>query len=192
MTRIIARNSAPISTNSPAELKKARIRNSTECTGLRAATTMTPDATATTANRKNMTACRIIAAIRLTPQSRRKPGPTVQRLGRLKSGPRLSPGLRFYLSSIGRLEGQRLGNLGFPAVAIGEQFVLVVEELFAGLGGEFEVRPLDDRIHRACLLAIAAIDAFGHIDVVAGGTPAAIVARLGLDRDRQSRADRLA
>src|SRR5207248_2462345 len=39
---------------------------------------------------------------------------------------------------------------------------------------------------------IAAIDAFGHVDVVAGGAPAAILAWLGLDRDRQSRADRLA
>jgi hypothetical protein len=51
MTRIIARNSAPISTKSPAALKNARIRNKTEWTGLRAATTMTPEATATTANR---------------------------------------------------------------------------------------------------------------------------------------------
>src|SRR5712671_718352 len=139
-----------------------------------------------------MTACRIIAAIHPTPQSRQKPGPTVQRLGGLKSGPRLSPGPRFYWSSIGRLEGQRLGDFGFPAVAIGEQFFLVIEELFAGLGGEFEVRPLDDRIDRAGLLAIAAIDAFGHVDVVAGGAPAAVLARLGLDRDRQCRADRLA
>jgi len=45
MTRIIARNSAPISTNKPADVKKARIRNNTECTGLRAATTMQPAAT---------------------------------------------------------------------------------------------------------------------------------------------------
>ena len=47
--REIARNSAPISTKSPAALKKARIRNSTECTGLRAETTITPEAIATAA-----------------------------------------------------------------------------------------------------------------------------------------------
>src|SRR4051794_2070070 len=139
-----------------------------------------------------MTACRIIAAIHPTPQSRRKPGPTVPRLGELKSGPRLSPGMRFYLSSVRGFQRQRLGDLGFPAVSVGEQFFLVVEELFAGLGGEFEVGSLDDGIDRTGLLAIAAIDAFGHIDVIAGGAPAAIVARLGLDRDRQGRADRLA
>jgi len=51
MTRIIARNSAPIRMNRPAVLKKARIRNSTECTGLRAATTITPPPTAAMAKR---------------------------------------------------------------------------------------------------------------------------------------------
>src|SRR5207253_5986750 len=44
----------------------------------------------------------------------------------------------------------------------------------------------------AGLLAIAAIDAFGHVDIVAGRAPAAVLARLGLDRDRQRRTDRLA
>ena len=51
MISTIAMNSAPISTNSPAALKKARIRNSTECTGLRAEITITPAATVTAANR---------------------------------------------------------------------------------------------------------------------------------------------
>ena len=50
-TRIMARNSAPSSTNSPAALKKARIRNSTACTGLRATITMQPEATVSPANR---------------------------------------------------------------------------------------------------------------------------------------------
>src|SRR5438552_16808153 len=106
-----------------------------------------------------MTACRIIAAIHPTPKSRRKPGPTVPRLGEPQSGPRLSPGMRFYLSSVGGFQRQRLGDFGLPAVAVGEQFVLVVEELLARFGGEFVVGSLDDRIDRARLLAIAAIDA---------------------------------
>jgi len=45
MTRIIAMNSAPISRNRPAALKNARIRNSTEYTGLRETTTMAAAAT---------------------------------------------------------------------------------------------------------------------------------------------------
>src|SRR5437868_7278062 len=36
------------------------------------------------------------------------------------------------------------------------------------------------------------MDALDHVDVVAGGPPAAVLARLRLDRDRQRRADRLA
>src|SRR5947207_11737252 len=60
------------------------------------------------------------------------------------------------------------------------------------LGRELEIRPLDDRIDRTGLLAITAVDAFGHVDVVARGAPASVLARLGLDRDRQRRADRLA
>src|SRR5258708_35331316 len=84
-------------------------------------------------------------------------------------------------SSVGCLERQALRDLAFPAVAVREQLLLVVEQLFARLGGEFEIRPLDDCIDRACLLAVAAIDALGHVDVVARGAPAAVGPRLGLD-----------
>src|SRR5260221_3294881 len=69
---------------------------------------------------------------------------------------------------------------------------LVVKQLLARLGGELEVRALDDRIDRAGFLAEAAIDAFRHVDVVARGAPAAIGARLGLDGDGERWADRLA
>src|SRR3954462_13044830 len=95
-------------------------------------------------------------------------------------------------SPIGRVEREVLRDLGFPAVAVRQQLVLVVEQLLAGLGGELQIWPLDDRIDRAGLLAIAAIDAFRHVDVIARRAPAAVLARLGLDRDRKRRADRLA
>src|ERR1051326_6123352 len=101
-----------------------------------------------------MIACRIIGVIQPTPQPPRKPGLVDRRPIRLKSGPRLSPGLQWYLSSVGGLEGELLGNLGLPAVAIREQLFLVVKELLARLGGEFEIRTFDDRIDRAGFLAI--------------------------------------
>ena len=44
-------NSAPRSTKSPAAEKKVAIRNSTECTGLRAVTTSNPATTVTAASR---------------------------------------------------------------------------------------------------------------------------------------------
>src|ERR1700730_15997650 len=62
MTRIIARNSAPIKMNKPAALKNARIRKSTECTGLRAETTSTPEAPAVEEKMKKRIAWTIIAA----------------------------------------------------------------------------------------------------------------------------------
>src|SRR5258705_13934270 len=95
-------------------------------------------------------------------------------------------------SPIGRVGRQAGGDLGFPAVAVREQLFLVVEELLAGLRGKLEVRALDDGIDRTGLLTEAAIDAFGHVDVVARGAPAAVGARLGLDRDGERRADGLA
>src|SRR5689334_11500021 len=93
-------------------------------------------------------------------------------------------------SPIGRVGRQIGGDLGFPAVTVIQQLLLVVEELLPGLGRELEVRPLDDGIHRAGLLAQAAIDALRHVDVVARGPAAAVLApRLGLDRDGERRAD---
>src|ERR1700722_4248211 len=94
--------------------------------------------------------------------------------------------------SVWRVEGKIRGDLRLPAVAVRQQPILVVEQLLAGLGGEFEIGPFDDGVDRAGLLAQAAIDALGHVDVVAGRPPAAVRARLGLDGDRQCRADRLA
>src|SRR5260370_30158555 len=73
-------------------------------------------------------------------------------------------------SPVRRVEFDRFRELALPAVAIGEKFRLVIIELLAGLGREFEVRPLDDGINRTGLLAQAAIDAFHHVDVVAHGT----------------------
>src|SRR5439155_11807990 len=103
-----------------------------------------------------MTVWRIIACSIGAPASGRHAGGT--------------PPVRWLLrrySPVRRLEGEGLGDLGLPAVAVREQFLLVVEQFFARLGGEFEIRPLNDRIDRAGLLAIAAIDAFRHVDVIA-------------------------
>src|SRR5215470_11336932 len=97
------------------------------------------------------------------------------------------------VSPIWRVERDVLGDLAFPAIAIRQQPFLVVVELLARLGRELEVRPLDDGIDRARLLAQPAIDALHHVDVVAGGAPRAVVAaRPRLDGDRLCRTDRLA
>src|SRR5246500_525508 len=96
-------------------------------------------------------------------------------------------------SPVRRVEFDGFRKLALPAVAVGEQFRLVIIEFLAGLGREFEIRSLDDGVDRAGFLAQAAIDAFHHVDVVAHGAAGAVVAaRTGLDGDRLRRADRLA
>src|SRR6476661_5527655 len=98
-----------------------------------------------------------------------------------------------FTSPVWCVEFDRFRNLTLPAVAIGEKFRLVIIEFLAGLGREFEVRPLDDGIDRAGFLAQAAIDALHHVDVVAHGAAGAVVAaRTGLDGDGLRRANRLA
>src|SRR5215471_17808599 len=95
-------------------------------------------------------------------------------------------------SAVGRVGLEVGGDERLPAIAVLEQPFLGVHQLLARLGREFEVGALDDGIDRAGLLAEAAVDALGHVDVVARGAPAAVVARLSLDGNGLRRADRLA
>src|SRR5215213_4732429 len=76
------------------------------------------------------------------------------------------------------------GDLAFPALAVLEKLVLVIEEFLPGLDRELHVGPLHDRVHRARLLAKSTIDTFYHVDVVAGRAARAVVpARPRFDRD---------
>src|SRR5690606_17792379 len=95
-------------------------------------------------------------------------------------------------SSVRRVQLDVLGELRLPPVAVREEPLLVVEELLPRLDRELEVRPLDDGVGRAGLLEEAAVDALRHVDVVARRAAAAVLARLGLDRDREGRTDGLA
>src|ERR1700684_162913 len=80
---------------------------------------------------------------------------------------------RALTSPVRRVEFDGFRKLALPAVAIGEKFRLVIIEFLAGLGGELEIRALDDGIDRASFLAQTAIDAFHHVDVVAHGAAGA-------------------
>ena len=82
------------------------------------------------------------------------------------------------------LVGEVLGDLLLPLVTVVEQFLLVVQQLLVRVGGVLKVGPLNDGIHRTCLLAEAAVDALCHVNVVAGGPPATVLPLLSLDRDR--------
>src|SRR5207248_6714790 len=83
-------------------------------------------------------------------------------------------------------------DLLLVAVADGEQHRLGVVKIAALLAVVLEDARLDDRIDRAGLLAEAAEDALGEVDVVARGAARAVLALLRLDVDGERRADRLA
>src|SRR5258705_4859677 len=95
-------------------------------------------------------------------------------------------------SAVFRVRLLRRGDFFFVAVADGEQHVLGEIEVAALLAVVLENVRLDDRIDRAALLAEAAEDALGEVDVVARRAARAVVADVAFDRDRQRRTDRLA
>lgn len=79
-------------------------------------------------------------------------------------------------------------QLWLPPVSIGQQFLLVVEQLLVVDSCIFVVGAFNDRIDRACFLAVSAVNAFGHVDIVAGGPTGSIRSRLALNGDSSSRA----
>ena len=83
-------------------------------------------------------------------------------------------------------------ELWLPLVAILNELLLVVEQLFVEESRVFVVWPLDDGVDWACLLTKATEDALRHIDVVFCGAAGAIWSWLRLDRDGVSWASRLA
>src|SRR5258705_6507843 len=82
------------------------------------------------------------------------------------------------------------GNLRFIRVADREQHLLRVVKVAAALAMIFEDARLDDRIDGTALLAHAAENAFGEIDVVSSRPARTIGALLRLDRDCECGTDR--
>jgi hypothetical protein len=95
-------------------------------------------------------------------------------------------------SAIGGVAGAIFGDLGFVAVAHGQQHFLGVVQVAALLAVVFEDARLDDRIDRAGFFAEAAEDALVQVDVVARGAATAVGALLRFDGDRERRAYRFA
>lgn len=83
-------------------------------------------------------------------------------------------------------------DLLLPFVAIGQQLFFIVQQLFVGLSRVLGVGGLDDCVDRAGLLAVPAVDAFCHVDVVLGCATRAIDTLLGLDSDGLGGANSLA
>jgi len=85
-----------------------------------------------------------------------------------------------------------LGNLLLPLVAIGQQLLLIVQELLMCFGGELKVGPFHDGIDGTGLLTVSAVNALGHVDVVPGGPTGPVLSLLGIDGDGLGGTGRLA
>jgi hypothetical protein len=96
------------------------------------------------------------------------------------------------LLAVKMLAQQVFGNLLLPLVAVRQQLLLVIQELLVRFGGELEVGSLHDGIDGTGLLAVSAIDALGHVDVVPGSPTGPILSLLGIDGDSLGGTGRLA
>lgn len=54
-------------------------------------------------------------------------------------------------------------HFGLHPIAIGQQFLLVIEQLLASLGGVFGVLALHNGVDGTGFLTEAAVDALGHV-----------------------------
>ena len=79
------------------------------------------------------------------------------------------------------LAQQILGNLLLPLVTIREELLLVVQQLFMGFSSKLKIRTLHNGIDGTGLLAVAAVDALGHVNIVPGGPAGRILSLLGVD-----------
>src|SRR3546814_8272601 len=78
-----------------------------------------------------------------------------------------------------------------PFVAIFKELGLVVDQLLARFRRKFEIRALDDRIHRAGFLAETTIAALRHVVGVTRCAAAAVCPRFSIDRTGLGTTNRL-
>src|SRR3989304_5598808 len=97
-----------------------------------------------------------------------------------------------FLLAISCILSAILRDLLFVHVTDREQHRLGIDQVPAFLAVVFEDARLHNRVDRARFLAEAAENALGEINVVARRAARAVVALLGLDRDRKCRTYRFA
>ena len=78
---------------------------------------------------------------------------------------------------------QIFGNLTLPFVSVREKFFLIVQKLFVGFCGEFEIRTFHDSVYRTCFLAESTIDALCHVNIVSSCSAGSILTFLNFNRD---------
>src|SRR6516165_11267497 len=69
------------------------------------------------------------------------------------------------VSAVKCIQCDHICDLALPAVAVGEEPLLVVVKFFARFRRKLEIRSLDNRVDRTGFLAQAAIDALDHMSM---------------------------
>lgn len=95
----------------------------------------------------------------------------------------------FCCLSVGRIGVETVLDFLLPFITICQQFLLIVKQFLSGFRGVLDIGGLDNGIDRAGLLAVAAVDALGHINIVLGGTSRTINPLFSLNGDGHSRAN---
>lgn len=85
--------------------------------------------------------------------------------------------------SVWRICSDHSSQLWLPLITIRQQLLLVVQQLLSRLSRVLGVWRLDNGIDWAGLLAETAVDALGHVNVVAGGAAGSVFALFGFDGD---------
>jgi len=86
--------------------------------------------------------------------------------------------------------GIKIGSdLSLCTIAVGQELLLVVKQLFPSFCRELRVVGLDNGVDRASLLAETAVNALGHVDIIFCRPPRSIFTSLRLNGDGLSGAD---
>ena len=75
------------------------------------------------------------------------------------------------------------GQLWLPSVTVSQEFLLVVKQFLMGHGSVFEVGSFDNGVNGTSSLAESAINAFGHVNIILGGSSGSVGPGLALNSD---------
>jgi hypothetical protein len=112
--------------------------------------------------------------------------------------------------SVRSISANDSGKLGFPFVAVGQELFFVIQQFLSGFSSIFSIGcwfillvhgkqmsisskniklTFHNGIDWAALLAVSAVDAFGHINVISGCAAASVFTFFGLNCDGLGRTD---
>lgn len=72
----------------------------------------------------------------------------------------------------------------FPFIAISQELLLVIKQLFMSLRRKFKIGSLNNSVDWTGLLAVAAVNALRHVDIISRSLATTVLTHLGIYCDR--------